>query len=160
MLIGKIVSLKTQTQNNVLDLKSTKDELEKLRQELKRKDEIHLKEVNHLQTELSTMNDAFGKMKSDNEKRIPELTKENKLLQARFNQLQNTITQRGSADECDENEDAFYEVDNLLDEKTIEKRTFLVRWRGFDSSHDSWVEESNLQCPSILKKYKQSKRLR
>lgn len=159
MLIKKIVSLKTEIQNNVLKMKSTEDQQEKLIQDLKAKDQIHLKEISHLQNKLSSFATKQEKMKSENEKRIIELSKENKLLQARFNQLQNSISQHEDAEKCDDIDENFYEVDYLLDHKLVEKRAFLVRWKGFDSSHDSWVEESDLQCPRILKKYKQSKRL-
>lgn len=87
------------------------------------------------------------------------MTKENKLLHARFNQLQKSIPQPGDVEKCGDIDEQFYEVDYLLDHKLVESRSFLVRWKGFDSSHDSWVEESDMQCPRILKKYKQSKRL-
>lgn len=75
ILINKIVSLKTETQSNTLNLKSTKDQLEKVNHELKTKNEIHSKQVNYLEKELS----AFEKMKSENEKRIPEFTKKKKI---------------------------------------------------------------------------------
>lgn len=30
---------------------------------------------------------------------------------------------------------------------------FLIRWKGFDSSFDTWERKENLHCPAILKKY-------
>lgn len=160
MLINKIVTLKAEIQNNTMNLKDSEDRLESLQQELKAKSEIHLKEVDGLQNSLSSLNDELAKMKSVNEKRILDLTKENKLLQARFNQLQKSNLQHEKAEKSADTDEAFYDVERLLDHKFIKKRTFLVRWEGFDSSHDSWVEESDLQCSSILAEYKKSKRLR
>lgn len=162
MLINKIVTLKAEIQNNTMNLKGSEDQLDNLKQELKSKNEIHLKEVNDLQNSLSALNNDLAKMKSGNDKRILELTKENKLLQARFNQLQKSFPQNEKAEKSAnaDADEAFYDVERLLDHKFIKKRTFLVRWEGFDSSHDSWVEESDLQCSSILAEYKKSKRLR
>lgn len=159
MLINKIVSLKAENKKNALDLKSSKDELKKLIEEIKTKDKIHSKEMDKMQSKLSALNEACEKLKTESGKRIPALVKDNKLLQARFNQLQNAISQQESANECKENDEEFCEVDRLIAHKIIEKRTYLVRWKGFGSKDDSWVEESNLQCPAVLKKYKQSKRL-
>lgn len=158
-LINKIVSLKAEIRNNTVNLKSSEDQLENLTQELNTRNENHSKEVRDLQNSLSALNVELAKMKSANEKRILELTKENKLLQARFNQLQNSLPQREKAGKSADIDEAFYDVERLLDHKFIKKRSFLVRWEGFDSSHDSWVEESDLQCPSILAAYKKSKRL-
>lgn len=159
MLINKIVSLKAEIQNNTMNLKSSEDQLENLKQELKTKNEIHSKEVNDLQNSLSALNVELAKVKTDNGKRILELTKENKLLQARFKQLQNSIPQPEKPGKTVDIDEAFYDVECLLDHKFIKKRTFFVRWEGFDSSHDSWVEESDLQCPNKLAEYKKSKRL-
>ncbi|KAI1706264.1 chromo (CHRromatin organization MOdifier) domain-containing protein [Ditylenchus destructor] len=38
-----------------------------------------------------------------------------------------------------------YEVDQILSMKTVRgKRKFLIKWKGFDSDHDSWEPEENL----------------
>lgn len=49
-----------------------------------------------------------------------------------------------------------YEVEALLDHK-CEKSTwfFLVRWKGFSTKHDEWVEESGLNCSKMLKEYRE-----
>lgn len=90
-----------------------------------------------------------------NSKRISELTREKGLAQTKLKQLQNTIEQQNKENEDDDAN--FYEVDRLLYGKLVEKREYLVRWKGFDSSHDKWIRESDLQCPDTLKKYKQLK---
>lgn len=56
--------------------------------------------------------------------------------------------------------DETYEVEKLLSHKyENNERFFLVRWNGYDKSHDSWERESNLNCDEILQKYLKRKRL-
>jgi hypothetical protein len=49
-------------------------------------------------------------------------------------------------------EDGFteFEVESILDHKTMKsgKRKFLVHWKGYDASHDSWEPESSLDNAS------------
>lgn len=53
-----------------------------------------------------------------------------------------------------------FEVDRLLEHK-IENgdRLFLIRWKGYEKSHDSWEREKDLSCPHILKQYKKTHKL-
>lgn len=115
--------------------------------------------MSRLQSDKSNLNAALKMMRIDFEKRISDLIKDRDLLQARYKQLQNSIAQQKSVEEVDEQEqdDGQYEVDRLLDDKMVRTREYLVRWKGYDSSHDCWVCETDLDCPSILKKYKSTK---
>lgn len=57
-------------------------------------------------------------------------------------------------------DEGLYEVQKLIDHKIIKRqRHFLIRWKGYDSSEDSWVPESQLNCPKILKSYLNSKNM-
>ena len=39
-----------------------------------------------------------------------------------------------------------WEVEEVLDTRTMRKnKQYLVRWKGFDRSHDSWEPAGNLQ---------------
>lgn len=170
-LIDKIISLKSENQRYTLDLKKTQEKLEasifnnkELEVKFNRNHETHIKQLNELQFELTQMNASYIKLKTNNEAKISELTRNRDLLEARTKQFQTVIAQqidtkqvssRKSSTESDEEE---FEVERLLKDKLIEKRVYLVRWKSYDSTHDSWVEEANLNCPAILKKYKESKR--
>ena len=46
------------------------------------------------------------------------------------------------------------EVEQIIDSKFIKGKSFyLLRWKGYDSSNDTWEPAENLQCPEILAKY-------
>lgn len=168
-LIVKITSLKSDNQKISFQLKKSQDVLAKsikdgkdLETKTKQNDKKHTTELSRFQSELSNSNAVSETMKIEYEKRISELSRERDLLQARYKQLKNSITQQKTADELSNpeniNHDQVYEVECLLDERMVRKKQqYLVRWKGYDASHDSWVKESDLNCPSILKKYKNSK---
>lgn len=167
-LIDKISSLKSENQQILFELKKSQDALttsntvrKELETKAKQSDEKHMTELSHLRSEISSSNAASEAMKIEYEKRVSDLTRDRDLSQARYKQLKNSITQQKTADE-ESSQNNFngelYEVECLLDDKMIRKtRQYLVRWKGYDTSHDSWVKESDLKCPSILKKYKGSK---
>jgi len=54
------------------------------------------------------------------------------------------------------NNEEEYEVENILDSKILRgKRFFLIKWRGYDSSENTWESESNLANASeILSDFK------
>lgn len=54
----------------------------------------------------------------------------------------------------EESTENIYEVEKLLKYKwENKKRVFLVRWRNYDSSYDTWEPEKNLNCRRILKAF-------
>ncbi|XP_031635506.1 hepatoma-derived growth factor-related protein 3-like [Contarinia nasturtii] len=53
-----------------------------------------------------------------------------------------------------------FEVESLHAHKTSRgKQMFLVRWKNFDCTHDSWVRKEDLNCPTILKNYMKTNKL-
>lgn len=172
MLIDKIVDLKSQNQQTVLDLQNSNEKLKaatSLSQNLQTEWDLciktHSNEIGCLQSELTNVKTALEKLKTDNVQHILKIRREKDLLQAQLKQLQNTFAQQSTAkksndhdsEESNKSEHEYYEVENVLGDKLVRKRYYLVHWKGYNSSEDEWIEESNLNCPSILKKYKQTK---
>lgn len=59
-------------------------------------------------------------------------------------------------DDADEAEDD-YEVEDIINHrKERGKNVFLIRWKGFEASSDTWEPESTLSCPAIVNKYKKA----
>lgn len=53
-----------------------------------------------------------------------------------------------------------FNVDSIIGhKKQNRKHVFLIRWEGYDSSHDTWESETNLRCPQLLKNYKKANKL-
>lgn len=167
-LIDKIVSLTSENQKATFELKQSQDDLilirsanQALETQLNQCKASNKNEADYLQSELSKTKGALEKLRSDNREKILDLTRERDLSQARLQQVQDGIKQQKVAEEkCDRkraksSDDDNYEVESILADKIVPKRVYLG---GYDSSEDSWVDEANLHCPNILKKYKQIKR--
>jgi hypothetical protein len=51
-------------------------------------------------------------------------------------------------------EDATYEVEAIVNHrKTNGQVKYLLKWKGFPESENTWELEANLACPSLLKAY-------
>ena len=49
-----------------------------------------------------------------------------------------------------------YEIESIRDSRTFgrsKKLQYLVHWKGYPSSDDSWVDSKDLHAPSLLKHY-------
>lgn len=59
--------------------------------------------------------------------------------------------------DTEEEEIEDYEVEDIVDHKIERKRVlFLVRWKNYGSSDDTWEPESSLSCPDIIAKYREA----
>lgn len=91
------------------------------------------------------------------------MKKEINELRARIKQIQSSVSHDKSSHQQNsppDNEKDVFEVQELLRHKeTKSGRLFLVRWEGFGPDDDSWVLESNLQCPTLLKTYMKKNRI-
>lgn len=46
------------------------------------------------------------------------------------------------------------QVEAIIDHKFENNRKyFLIRWKGYDSSDDSWEKSYSISCPALLAKY-------
>jgi hypothetical protein len=51
-----------------------------------------------------------------------------------------------------------YEVEEIISDRTIRrKRQYLVKWKGYPSSENSWVAANDMRTPQLLKDYHDSK---
>lgn len=166
-LVDKIVALKSENNHNVLFLKKTQSELsmlllekQKFEKELFGKDILFSKEIKKLNLEISNTKSEMFEREKHNGKIISDLKLENQTLTARINQYKTGMMQqkivKNTVDEI-QKENLEYEVESILDHKTTtDGRQYLIHWKGFDSTEDSWEKETNLHCPKLLKAYNRS----
>ena len=59
------------------------------------------------------------------------------------------------------NNEEEYEVESILDSKVLRgKRFFLIKWKGYDSSENTWEPESNLSNSNdLLNSFKVSEKI-
>lgn len=63
------------------------------------------------------------------------------------------FSEHGGEDE-DENELKDYEVERILGQTVIDNEvSFFVKWKGYPNSSNTWVSESNLNCPELIRNY-------
>lgn len=168
-LVQQIVNLKSEHQRVVLSLKQLQSEFSslslekaKLNEEVSAKESLLLGQKEELQALLTQLQIKFDEMKEQDAKAIASLTRENKTLMAQVKQLQSGIShhqkfensQRMSTNDLDAIDDNVYDVEAIIDHKGGKNsRKYLVRWKGFGASDDTWESESSF-CIEILKQYK------
>lgn len=134
--------------------------IEELRKQKSENERLTAK-LGKLQNDMSALR---NRLKMEN----VDLMKKNKLLEARIRQLQFGVEERGKFEmqqrgpdrkkELMPKKDNEFEVENILDDEFRNgKQYFLVKWKGYNDSENSWESKSNLNCPKILKQYFESK---
>lgn len=94
---------------------------------------------------------------AEKDARIKHLLSENGHLKEKIEALENTISNSIKSRRQSISK-KHYEVECLLDDKIVRgKRKFLVHWKDFESEHDTWENEHNLNCPDILRDYLSAK---
>ncbi|XP_050301059.1 chromodomain-helicase-DNA-binding protein 2-like [Anthonomus grandis grandis] len=59
-------------------------------------------------------------------------------------------------DQDDDADDAEYEVDEIVGEKTIKGvKHFLIRWKGYTEESDTWEPEDTLDCSDLIKAFQE-----
>lgn len=83
----------------------------------------------------------------------------NQVLDKLTNEASSSVQIQENVDNTTTNEE--FEVESILNHKVKNKmRYFLVRWKGYGCSSDTWEPEKNLSCPKILQKYLKYNNLR
>lgn len=120
-----IASLNTQNESLLNQLKEAKTELKFIRNE---------------NAQLTAIVDQLRK---GNKQKCEHEHKKNK---------KNQKSDPNVANDTDDND--VFDVENILQHRNKGlKREFLVKWSGYDISHNSWVVENDLNCPELLKEY-------
>lgn len=48
----------------------------------------------------------------------------------------------------------YFKVEKLINLRTIKgRRQFLVRWKGYRESADTWENEKDLNCPKLIEEF-------
>lgn len=165
-LVEKIVALKADSDKNLLALKKSEAdysallvEKQKIEQTMAENDAKLSAQKKEIESELSKATCELIEFKTTNEKIVSSLKRERQLLLARIKQYKTGMGLRKSLDDPNKQveeatEDEDYEVDAILKHKeTRNGRQYLIRWKGYDSSEDTWEKEINLKCPEILNTY-------
>lgn len=176
-----ICNLKHQLQNalkeierlesNQQTIKSVQSECMCAKEKNKQAEEIDL-----LSSELETARqeiDALKLLNENNEQKLMGLLLKNEQLELEQKQQiqklsrdsnrhlvqKNNATKKAVVEAVVDDENV-YEVEAILNHKvTRNHRKFLIKWKNFDKTHDSWEKESDLKCPNILKQYLKLKNL-
>lgn len=135
-LIEKVVSLKSENQQLLLQLKNEQTEKSSLKSKLQATEQ---------------------KIKTQSVK-IADLICAKDLLEARIKQLKRGVDSKThSKEQGESDDDDVYEVEKLMDHKMENGvRYYLVRWKGYTQQDDTWEKESNFYCPDILNAYNAS----
>lgn len=153
-LIENILTLKSANQTLVQKLNVADTKMKASKKKLEEKIEELTSQLNEMKQQMTNATQA-------NEKYVSDLKRENLLLAAQNKQLKTGLHQAENAHESNGvSDDDFYEVETLLSHKEIRETHYLVQWKGFDESQNSWERESNLHCPGILKKYKKINKIK
>lgn len=115
----------------------------------------------NLKMKLKSIKEVHRREISEYMPKLRIFSRENKSMAARINQLMRCKGEQIIEKEIDRNRDAatdtdddVYEVEKIVSHKIrYGKEMFLVRWKGFESKHDTWERKDNLNCPQLLKKY-------
>lgn len=171
-MIQELVEMKSDNQKINFELQQKCNEIQVLNEQ-RMAENMHMsKTIRTLQNELNDWKQKCSiaiKKHDDDQGIISKLKREKNELSAQLIQLRrisqiqhddSSDTEAGEKEteeketEEEEGEEVF-EVESLLKHKVNQRkvRSFLVRWKNYSSEHDSWVKESDLNCPTILKEY-------
>lgn len=171
-LISNLVLVKAKYSRALYSFEKEKAKVNNLQKENKKVSK-QLDEANACIFSLQTERNMVIKKLKIAQLELAASKKENKLLSAHVKQLRtgielkqhqpqqqqerknkNPLNNKAATSTIKNTDKNIFEVEKLLKHKVQRKeRFFLVRWKKYDASHDTWERESNLFCPQILKAY-------
>lgn len=96
---------------------------------------------------------------SKSQQTISQVRQENRNLKARIRQIESGVIPTMKQSESDE--DTIYEVEKIIARKIENgKELFLIRWKNYDESHDTWEKRENLCCGKLLKSFLKSHKIK
>lgn len=169
-LVDKIVALKSEQSKLLLQKQQLEKKLSEMNAAFKsehsklllQKQEFNAKmsETKNVQLELLNAKKEFSEHERNCGKIISDLQRENKTLTALVTQYKTGMTQHESYKQKviqDQHENREFEVESIIGHKiTKSGRKYLIHWKGYDSTEDSWENEANLHCPKLLNRYNRS----
>lgn len=164
--LDKLKEEKSQMIQNILTLK---DENQKMHYELRNMERENAKIRSNFESRIDDLEQQVTKWtkkcktleaeKSENEKNVSRLNRENSIISAKIKQLERYSEGRPSIGNESSDEESF-EVEAILGHQTRRrKREFFIKWKHFSAEHNSWVPETDLNCRKILNAYLESKNL-
>ena len=59
----------------------------------------------------------------------------------------------------DDEEGEVYEVEKILDKrKILGKKEYLIKWKGYDTTYDTWEPVENLACDDKIKEFEKKRK--
>lgn len=139
---------------------------------LQRKFEEMETEVERLKVQLESLEKKHQHERSELLNKNKTLSRENKSMAARIKQLRTgvdsvrrmngnkhendkvVLNDRNRDASSDASDEDVYEVDKIISHKTERgKDLFLIRWKDYGSSHNTWEQKENLNCSKKLQEY-------
>lgn len=154
-MIQNILTLKDENQKMHYELRNMERENEKIRSNF----ESRIDDLGQQVTKWTEKCKTLEAEKSENEKNISRLNRENSITSAKIKQLERYSEGRPAIASESSDEESF-EVEAILGHRTRRrKREFFIKWKHFSAEQNSWVSETNLNCRKILNTYLESKNL-
>lgn len=149
---------KLEIEAKLTDAECKNKSLSKMLEENRRDGDNTSKELALTKSRLSSLE----KRQVQDSKEITELREVNKTHVAQIKQLQCGQNQRQQHNTNDPGTASdIYEVERIVSHKMKnKKRYFLIQWKGFDKTGNTWEPESNLLCPGILQNFKKANNLK
>lgn len=154
-MIQSILTLKDENQKMHYELRNMERENEKVRLNF----ESQIVDLKQQMSEWTEKCKRLEADKTENERNIARLNRENNVTNAKVKQLERYSEGRPII-ESQSSDDETFEVEAILDHRMVRRqRSFFIKWKHFSVEHNSWVHEKNLSCPELLNAYLESKNL-